>query len=294
MAACNGIIEIVEVIIHFHLRSIEHVSEDEQNILYMAVKHRQLQIFRMLKKLKIDARYCKVDPAGKSLFEVYDGFTRFPVNLNSHTCECKSWQISGMPCKHSAAAIIYIRARVEDYCDTYYSKEKYITTYSSLVSPLPDPNTLEEEDVLPPPLRRLPGRPKKNRRREKDEDVAPSNARKLLSTIKCTNCGTLGHNKRSCQRAPTKAKKTKQGGSVNASQSSTRKEIPHGSTQERVKSQMLAKLLKRSIREGRVYRNPSSILETQESIFVDMGPNSDGMSSRGVKMDGLDGFGLDC
>jgi hypothetical protein len=53
MAACNGIIEIVEVIIHFHLRSIEHVSEDEQNILYMAVKHRQLQIFRMLKKLKI-------------------------------------------------------------------------------------------------------------------------------------------------------------------------------------------------------------------------------------------------
>ncbi|GAU46690.1 hypothetical protein TSUD_254560 [Trifolium subterraneum] len=33
-------------------------------------------------------------------------------------------------------------------------KEKYITTYSSLVSPLPDPNTLEEEDVLPPPLRR--------------------------------------------------------------------------------------------------------------------------------------------
>jgi hypothetical protein len=50
----------------------------------------------------------------------------------------------------------------------------------------------------------------------------------------------------------------------------------------------------KSIREGRVYRNPSSILETQESIFVDMGPNSDGMSSRGVKMDGLDGFGLDC
>jgi ankyrin repeat protein len=53
MAACNGIIEIVEVIIHFHPQSIEHVSEDEQNILYMAVKHRQLQIFRMLKKLKI-------------------------------------------------------------------------------------------------------------------------------------------------------------------------------------------------------------------------------------------------
>lgn len=53
MAASNGIIEIVEVIIHFHPQSIEHVSEDEQNILYMAVKHRQLGIFLMLKKLNM-------------------------------------------------------------------------------------------------------------------------------------------------------------------------------------------------------------------------------------------------
>ncbi|KAK7302992.1 hypothetical protein RJT34_13891 [Clitoria ternatea] len=53
MAASNGITEIVELIVHFHPHSIEHVSEDEQNILYMAVKHRQLKIYRILKKLKI-------------------------------------------------------------------------------------------------------------------------------------------------------------------------------------------------------------------------------------------------
>jgi len=53
MAACNGITEIVELIIHFHPHSIEHVSEDEQNILYMAVKHRQKEIYRILKKLKM-------------------------------------------------------------------------------------------------------------------------------------------------------------------------------------------------------------------------------------------------
>ncbi|KAL5096951.1 hypothetical protein RYX36_001278 [Vicia faba] len=62
MAACNGIIEIVEVIIHFHPQSIEHVSEDEQNILYMAVKHRQLGIFLMLKKLNMVGRLAgKID-----------------------------------------------------------------------------------------------------------------------------------------------------------------------------------------------------------------------------------------
>jgi len=62
MAACNGIIEIVELIIHFHPQSIEHVSKDEQNILYMVVKHRQLEIFQMLKKLKMVGRLAgKID-----------------------------------------------------------------------------------------------------------------------------------------------------------------------------------------------------------------------------------------
>ncbi|KAF7823096.1 uncharacterized protein G2W53_021240 [Senna tora] len=155
-----------------------------------------------------DARFCRVKLAGRNLYEVYDGFSRFPVDLISHTCECKAWQISGLPCKHGAAAIIYTRAKVENFCDAYYSIEKYITTYSGLVSPLPGLNTLEEIDLLPPPLRRLPGRPKKSRRREKDE-APPSDVRRKLSTIKCTNCGQLGHNKRSCQRAPIKAKEKK-------------------------------------------------------------------------------------
>ena len=88
-----------------------------------------------INKITKDARFCKVNLANKDLFEVYDGFIRFPVNLNLHTCECKAWQISGLPCKHGAATIIYIRAKVEDYCDAYYSKEKYIIAYSSLVSP---------------------------------------------------------------------------------------------------------------------------------------------------------------
>ncbi|KAK7306477.1 hypothetical protein VNO77_44420 [Canavalia gladiata] len=53
IAASNGVTEIVKVIIHFHPHSIEHVSEDEQNILFMAVKHRQIEIYRILKKLKM-------------------------------------------------------------------------------------------------------------------------------------------------------------------------------------------------------------------------------------------------
>ncbi|KAL1288997.1 ankyrin repeat-containing protein ITN1-like isoform X2 [Arachis ipaensis] len=68
MAACNGIMEIVEVIIRFHPQSIEHVSDDEQNILYMAVKHRQLEVYRLLKKLKMVRRLAgKIDKLGNTV-----------------------------------------------------------------------------------------------------------------------------------------------------------------------------------------------------------------------------------
>nr|KYP71684.1 hypothetical protein KK1_010953 [Cajanus cajan] len=50
MAAGSGIVEIVEKIIDKYPEAICHVSQDEHNVLHMAVKHRQLKIFNMLKK----------------------------------------------------------------------------------------------------------------------------------------------------------------------------------------------------------------------------------------------------
>ncbi|CAK8560592.1 unnamed protein product [Lathyrus sativus] len=51
------------------------------------------------------------------------------------------------------------------------------------------------EEMLPPSYKRGPGRPKKLRRREPDED--PNKGRTQISYC-CTNCGVHGHNARSC------------------------------------------------------------------------------------------------
>ena len=48
MAAGSGIVEIVEKIIDVNPEAISHVSQDEHNVLPMAVKHRQLKIFNMI------------------------------------------------------------------------------------------------------------------------------------------------------------------------------------------------------------------------------------------------------
>lgn len=52
IAASSGIVEIVEKILHVNPGAICHVSKDEQNILHMAIKHRQKEIFRIIKRKK--------------------------------------------------------------------------------------------------------------------------------------------------------------------------------------------------------------------------------------------------
>ncbi|KAL0427570.1 UNVERIFIED_CONTAM: hypothetical protein Slati_2931800 [Sesamum latifolium] len=49
--------------------------------------------------------------------------------------------------------------------------------------------------LLPTVIKRMPGRPKKSRRKEPDE--AP-NAVKKSSIVRCKACNELGHNRRTC------------------------------------------------------------------------------------------------
>ncbi|XP_028793578.1 uncharacterized protein LOC114749251 [Neltuma alba] len=54
LAASSGIIEIVEKIIESHPDAVSHVSQhDEQNVLHVAVKHRQRNIYKHLKEYKV-------------------------------------------------------------------------------------------------------------------------------------------------------------------------------------------------------------------------------------------------
>jgi hypothetical protein len=84
--------------------------------------------------------------------------------------------------------------------------------YSDIIHPVPDLMMVElnerpEDVVLPPLLKRLPGRPKKNRRKEPWEGTETGTVAKRSSTVRCVNCKQLGHNKRTCQRAPVGSNK---------------------------------------------------------------------------------------
>lgn len=58
-AASEGIVEIFDKIIEARPQAIEHLDKDEENILHLAVAHRQKEIFDSLKQMMV-IRNCRL------------------------------------------------------------------------------------------------------------------------------------------------------------------------------------------------------------------------------------------
>ncbi|XP_056175387.1 uncharacterized protein LOC115675634 isoform X3 [Syzygium oleosum] len=178
---------------------------------------------------KMKSRFCIPRPSTASRFEVEVNDDTFMVDLNEKTCTCRQWDISGIPCNHAISCINFIKCNVNDYVAESFKKDAYKRCYQFALPTLNGrkmwPKT-SEEPLLPPPFRKLPGRPKKDRKRpngetKKDEkskrirkprvtNTDPTKISKSGITMKCSNCHGIGHNKTTCPQpsAPLEIKLT--------------------------------------------------------------------------------------
>lgn len=112
------------------------------------------------------------------------------------------WELTGIPCPHSIQCIWFMRKNPDDYVHMYFHKHTFEITYSYYIQPINGvdlwPNT-EMEPILPPLIKKLPGRPKKQRKRDPDEPSSSTKVSKKYSVMKCSKCGKDGHNIRSCK-----------------------------------------------------------------------------------------------
>ncbi|GFS38210.1 hypothetical protein Acr_00g0056250 [Actinidia rufa] len=141
-------------------------------------------VMKKLVKIKQDARLCKVTFGGGEAYEVMDEGKINIVNLGTRTCYCKMWDISGVPCKHA----------------------------TDIIHPIHDESMWPEapgDAVQPPPLRNMLGRLKKNRVRKEDEGAAAISIMRRSNTVRGWICKEIGHNKKTCQRAPVRGGKRK-------------------------------------------------------------------------------------
>ncbi|XP_050219968.1 uncharacterized protein LOC126670310 [Mercurialis annua] len=146
-------------------------------------------------------RFCEAKVA-KGAFQVSCGEDQYVVNLKNRSCSCRAWDISGIPCAHALVCINFMRYNVVDYVDDWYKKEKYKLAYEFCLQPINGCRMWPKvggSSILPPPYRKMPGRPKKNRRRDPDEEPKkhPRFARKGVA-MTCSHCLSEGHNKRAC------------------------------------------------------------------------------------------------
>ncbi|KAL0347882.1 UNVERIFIED_CONTAM: hypothetical protein Scaly_1804200 [Sesamum calycinum] len=136
----------------------------------------------------------------KGAHRLPDGSVHYVVNLAHRTCNCRVWDIKGIPCRHAALGITYKRDNLENFTGNMFTKERYMGAYSYIIHPIPDLSFWPQDvDVNPtnlklPISKRLAGRPKKSRRKEPGETTVV----KRSNLIRSKKCNGLGHNSRTC------------------------------------------------------------------------------------------------
>ena len=155
-----------------------------------------------------------------ALYEVVskETYKEYIVQLNKQTCSCRAWQSTGWPCDHALAIIINRGENSQTYAKSFYTLQTYRSTYANaIIHPRIDefdkplqfqlPSTIDsvgdiesddsefsDDGILPPNVRRQPGRPKKRRIRSQGE-----NSERLSRRQKCGLCRETGHSKRTCK-----------------------------------------------------------------------------------------------
>lgn len=133
---------------------------------------------------------------------------KFVVDLDKRTCSCNFWELVGIPCRHAVAAINMKGDDPTTYVHDYYTKVYYQDCYDQVISPINGQNKWPKTnypEILPPQFKRGPGRPKKLRRREPDEERMENGKwSRAHTTTRCKRCLKVGHNKRTC-KAPVAA-----------------------------------------------------------------------------------------
>ncbi|KAI5401119.1 hypothetical protein KIW84_065818 [Lathyrus oleraceus] len=113
--------------------------------------------------------------SGDTLWQVKHAHTRnsFIVDTSKKICTCNFWELVRIPCRHAVVALGFRNQFPKDFVYDYYSKDTYEKCYGYNISPINGLDMWPEVDMekmLPPSYKRGPGRPKKLRRREPDED----------------------------------------------------------------------------------------------------------------------------
>ncbi|XP_039118422.1 uncharacterized protein LOC120254384 [Dioscorea cayenensis subsp. rotundata] len=149
-------------------------------------------IHQKIEELVEESRNLLVGRSDGDHFEVVDQ-KNYCISLNSRTCSCRRWQVYGITCKHTCAAILQIDTNIHRYVDDYFTVDSYRQAYAEAIFLVPDndkPDDLNRELLVHSPItKKLVGRPRWKRLESQAS---------IVSELRCSRCHDAGHNRRSC------------------------------------------------------------------------------------------------
>ncbi|XP_050238794.1 uncharacterized protein LOC126680332 [Mercurialis annua] len=170
---------------------------------------------RIRKKLhdsKVQSEACEVLWNGEDGFEIGHLGDTYIVNLKTRTCACRQFDLTGIPCPHAVCAIEYLdkpNITPYNYIDQWFTKETYLKAYMYMMQPMNGRkfwNKSPYDPPQPPPYKKMPGRPAKNRRKEEGERSSGFKLSRKGRVMTCQVCFGKGHNRKKCpQRQDTGA-----------------------------------------------------------------------------------------
>ncbi|CAJ2642154.1 unnamed protein product [Trifolium pratense] len=139
---------------------------------------------------------------------VYSGFV-MPKSMEDYKWE-KGTKFSSKNENHVGSRVVDRKEDPTIAIPTIYRKEIYKDVYSSIIYPTSGQNMWDKTnnvDILPPPLRRAPGRPKRSRNKNADEKRSETRDCSRKGMVgRCIKCKQPGHNKTTCKvSTPTEA-----------------------------------------------------------------------------------------
>ncbi|GJS43735.1 transposase, MuDR, MULE transposase domain protein [Tanacetum coccineum] len=85
-------------------------------------------------KRKLKSALWVVNGIDQNLYQVYDGGHNREVNLMSRSCQCRKWQLSGIPCGHVIAVTRFLGLTdCVQFVADWFKKEKYQGTYAESI-----------------------------------------------------------------------------------------------------------------------------------------------------------------
>ena len=144
-----------------------------------------------------ESRNCTTIPSIGGIFEVRHFRDWFVITHSLRQCGCRKWELTEIPCVHGCVVINFLKHDVDDYDHEYFSMSKYKLAYGYGLLALNGEKlwpSAEGYPVVPPPVRKMSGRPKKVRRRDPyEKDPSYPNRIRKICVMTCQNCMQEGH-----------------------------------------------------------------------------------------------------